>query len=157
MSERRRIGRYIARVTPPPLTSIAVAIDYANIALDPSVSLYERYNVVSTAVRLLASLGIEPFLNMVGELLEASGLCERFRDIGVNVCRGKGGEARDKEIVENLVKVLDMCERGEIPVTEELVLALAQVVIVTLVPRLGTISVSKLRELSRSSYSFATS
>jgi hypothetical protein len=56
--ERRRIDRYIARVTPPPLTSIAVAIDYANIALDPSVSLYERYNVVSTAVRLTPHSGL---------------------------------------------------------------------------------------------------
>ncbi|MFZ8782770.1 MAG: hypothetical protein ACO2OR_02130 [Desulfurococcaceae archaeon] len=76
---------------------------------------------MSTAVRLLASLGIEPFVDRVGELLEASGLCGRFRDIGVDVCKCEGGRARDKEIVENLVKVLDMCGQGEIPVTEELV------------------------------------
>jgi hypothetical protein len=56
-----------------------------------------------------------------------------FRDLGVDVC----SEERDEVVIENLVKLVDMCERGELPVTEKLVIALAQAVIVTLVPLLG--------------------
>jgi hypothetical protein len=56
VSERRRISRYIYRITQPPFTAIAIAVDYANIALNPDVSLYERYSAVSTAVRLLAAI-----------------------------------------------------------------------------------------------------
>jgi hypothetical protein len=141
ISERRRIGRYIYRITPPPLTAIAIAVDYANIALDPDVSLYERYNAVSTAVRLLAALREEPFVDGVSTRVAASGLCERFRDVGIDVCRGERGRATDRELVENLVRVLDMCERGEIPVTEELVLALAQATIVSLVPQLRSLQI----------------
>jgi hypothetical protein len=136
ISERRRIGRYIYRIAPPPLTAIAIAVDYANIALDPDVSLYERYNAVSTAVRLLAALRDEQVVDGVSVRVEASGLCERFRDIGIDVCRGERGRSTDHELLENLVRVLDACERGEIPVTEELILALAQAVIVSLVPQL---------------------
>jgi hypothetical protein len=147
ITEKPRISRYIARVTPPPFTGIAVAVDYANIGLDPDISLYERYNAVSTAVRLLATIRREQFVTSINRLLVDSGLCEKFRDIGVDVCKGERGRvAGDEEIVKNLVKLVNMCERGEIPVTEELVFTLAQAVITTLVPQLKTIQVTQAPE-----------
>jgi hypothetical protein len=135
LAVKPRAFKYLAKATPPPLTGIAVAIDYANIGLDPDVSLYERFNAVSTAVRLLATIRREQFVASVAKLLEDSGLCEVFKELNVDVCvKGRGGG--DEAVVKRLVELVNACERGDIPVTEELVLALAQAVIVVLVPQL---------------------
>jgi hypothetical protein len=135
---RPRAFKYLARATPPPLTGIAVAIDYANIGLDPDISLYERFNAVSTAVRLLATIKTEQFIGSVAKLLEDSGLCEMFKELNVDVCaKGRGGG--DTAVVKRLVDLVNACERGDIPITEELVLTLAQAVIVVLVPQLKAI------------------
>ena len=129
--QTQRITRYLARVTLPPLTSIAVAVDYANIALDPDVSLYERYCAASTATRLLAAIRGEEIVE-VNKPLQRSGLCERLGEVaGFNVC-GK----TDHETVKKLVEIVNACERGDVPVTDELVIALAQAVIISLVPQL---------------------
>jgi len=138
ITERPKVVKYLARVTPPPLTGIAVAVDYANIGLDPDVSLYERFNAVSTAVRLLAAIRREQFLGSVATLLEDSGLCDRFKELGVEVC-SKGRRSGDEAVVKRLIELVNACERGDAPITEELVLTLAQAVIVVLVPQLKTI------------------
>jgi len=137
ITEKPRITRYLARVSPPPLTNLAIAVDYANIALDPDVSLYERFTAVSTAVRLLCTIRRGgQLLASARALLEESGLCERLREVTErNVCSSSGGGGAD-EVLRNLVEVVNACERGEIPVTDDLVLALAQAVIVILVPQM---------------------
>ena len=137
IAEKPRITRYLARVSPPPLTSLAIAVDYANIALDPDVSLYERFIAVSTAVRLMSTIRMEQSLISPRTLLEESGLCTRLREVSErDVCSGR--RAGDIEMIRNLVEVVNACERGEIPVTEDLVLTLAQAVIVVLVPKMKT-------------------
>ena len=138
----RRVTRYLVRVSPPPFTSIAIAVDYANMALDPDISLYERYCAVSTAIRLLATIRRELFVSSIGVLLRDSGLCEKLRDVvGLNICDSEEAEGGrriigDEAVIRKLVKIVNACERGDIPVTEELILTLAQAVIVTLVPQL---------------------
>jgi hypothetical protein len=134
ITERPRITRYLARVSPPPLSNLAIAVDYANIALDPDVSLYERFIAVSTAVRLLCTIrGGGQLLSSMVTLLEESGLCERLREVTErDVCSSDKAD----EVLRNLVKVVNACERGEIPVTDDLVLTLAQTVIVILVPQM---------------------
>jgi hypothetical protein len=137
--EKPRITRYLARVSPPPLTSLAIAVDYANIALDPDVSLYERFIAVSTAVRLMSTIRMEQSFTSPRTLLEESGLCTRLREVSErDVCSSSSRRAGDIEVFRNLVEVVDACERGEIPVTEDLVLTLAQTVIVVLVPKMKT-------------------
>jgi hypothetical protein len=134
ITEKPRITRYLARVSPPPLTSLAIAVDYANIALDPDVSLYERFTAVSTAVRLACTIPGWQSLSSPRMLLEESGLCDRLREVSEReVCSSRRG---DIEVLRNLVEVVNACERGEIPVTDDLVLTLAQAVIVMLVPRI---------------------
>jgi hypothetical protein len=142
VSSERRTTRYLFRASPPPLTSVALAIDYANMALDQDLSLYERYCAASIAVRLLATIKREHLITSIATLLRDSGLCEKFRDIvGVPLCEGEEAEGSrrvsgDEAIVRRLVRIVNACELGEMPVTEELVLALAQAVIVILAPQL---------------------
>jgi hypothetical protein len=134
IAEKPRIMRYLARVSPPPLTGLAIAVDYANIALDPDVPLYERFIAVSTAVRLLRTIPREQLLESPEKHLDESGLCDRLREVSDrDVCSSRRGGA---DVLGNLVEVVNACERGEIPVTDELVLALAQAVIVIVVPKM---------------------
>ncbi len=139
------ITKYLPRVIPPPFSGIAVAVDYANIALDPDIPLYERYCAVSTAVRLLATLRREHLVVSVYRLLKDSGLCKRFRDIDIDICENIKRED-DYSVIEKFVEIINTCENGDIPVTEELVLALAQAIIVTLVPQLKTLVSSQMPE-----------
>jgi hypothetical protein len=133
ISERSVISRYLPRAAPPPLSGFAIAVDYANIALDPDVSLYERFCAVSTAVRLVSALSVElQVAQSPLALLERSGLCARLHELSnVEVCSGSR-----RNVFEGLVEIVNKCERGELVVTEDLVLSLAQSVIVLVVPAL---------------------
>jgi len=132
---RSRISRSLARALPPPLSSLTLALDLATSTFDRSIPLLDRWNLVSTAVRVAARVASTPLLPLqVKDALRASpreleptGICERFKkDFTYDVC-GDG-------FVRGLVKLVDAVEDGEVPVTDRLVEDVAQAVIVFLAP-----------------------
>ena len=133
---KSRVGRVLSRLTAPPLASVVLALDYAGSVFDRSIPLLDRWNLVSTAVRLLASISADNTLLDVDRRLEEklrnSGLCERFeKDLGLRVCTG--------DPLGRMVELVNAVEDGSVPVTDRLVENLAQAVTVILAPALDRI------------------
>ena len=122
----------LARASPPPLTSVAVAVDLAGAGLDRSIPLLDRFHLVATAVRLAVKIDVARLgAGVDGRRLEDTGLCELFRSyLERDPCADRRNPLR------SLAEIVTEADRGEIPVTEELVAVTAQTVIVLLTPLL---------------------
>jgi hypothetical protein len=122
---KEKLTQLLTRVSPPPYTSIHLAIGYADSGLDRSIPLFDRWRLVSTAVRL-ATLDREFSDTEAREQLGKVGLCRDLEKIsGRDVC----GNDND-ELADGLIELVQQVNDGRIPVTEELIETLSQTVIV---------------------------
>ena len=122
---KEKLTQLLTRVSPPPYTSVHLAIGYADSGLDRSIPLFDRWRLVSTAVRL-ATLDREYEDVQAREQLEKVGLCRDLEKVsGRDVC----GNSND-ELAEGLIDLVQQVNDGRIPITEELIETLSQTVIV---------------------------
>jgi len=144
---KTRASRYLARIVPPPTSSPDIAIGYATAALDRSVPLTDRWNMVCTAARVMGVLlRVEGVRSRDEDLriLKASGLCEMFGEVlNHDVCSESEGPAAA------IIKLVNAVEKGEIPVTDRLVEVLAQTAIVLLAPLLDRRPAARPQHLDR--------
>jgi hypothetical protein len=124
-SPKEKLTQLLTRVSPPPYTSIHLAIGYADSGLDRSIPLFDRWRLVSTAVRL-AVIDREYSDTEAVKQLEKVGLCRELEKVsGGDVCGDK-----TSELAEGLVGLVQQVNDGRIPVTEELIETLSQTVII---------------------------
>jgi hypothetical protein len=128
------IAARLFKASPPPLTSVAVAVDLAGAGLDRSIPLLDRFLLVATAVRLASVVDVERLgaklrVGVDGRRLEETGLCELIRSyLERDPCADRRNPLR------SLAEIVTEADRGEIPATEELVATIAEAVIVMLAP-----------------------
>ncbi len=126
------IGSRLYKATPPPFTSIAVTVDLAGAGLDRSLPLLDRFNLVATAVRLTVNVDTS-ITGIPGSFknLDRARLCELYKiHLDEDICTS------NTNILQNLVVVVEKLDKGDIPITEELVTLIAQTIIVIVTPLL---------------------
>jgi len=142
---RSQVSRAISRVMLPSLGDVSLIANLALSSFDEALPLKQRFIFVSTAVRMLVAamklgaVGEEGFTKVkIIEGIDKAGLCRVVEEAtGVNPCVGRKGVATDDEAGEALLKVIDMYEAGQRPVSAQAVRVLAQAVLVSVRPALA--------------------
>jgi hypothetical protein len=151
MAERPRsqASRAISRVMLPSFGDVSLIANLALSSFDETLSLKQRFIFVSTAVRMLVTamkvggVGEEGFARVkIMEGIDKAGLCRVVENAtGVNPCVGKKGVATDDEAGEALLRIIDMYEAGQRPVSAQAVRVLAQAVLVSIRPALAKMTI----------------
>jgi len=124
-----KITALLSRVSPPPYTSVHLSIGYADAGLDRSIPLFDRWRLVTTAVRLalLERKGRDASVDEL-RILRDAGVCQEIEKVaGMEVCGANRNELR-----RNLITLVLSVNEGRIPVTEGLVETLSQAVILVM-------------------------
>jgi len=142
---RSQVSRAISRVMLPSFGDVSLIANLALSSFDETLPLKQRFIFVSTAIRMLVTamklgaVGEEGFTKVkIMEGIDKAGLCRVIENAtGVNPCVGKKGVATDDEAGEALLKIIDMYEAGDKPVSAQAVRVLAQAVLVSIRPALA--------------------
>ena len=133
------VGSRLFKASPPPLTSIAVTVDLADAGLDRSLPLLDRFNLVATAVRLATNITEIPIRF---RKLASTSLCDLYKiHLDTDICS-------QPNPVEQLDEIVGKLDKGEIPITEEIITLIAQTIIITVTPLLDE-TAKKMRELAK--------
>ena len=129
---------HIQRILLPPISPAMLAVNFAVMSLDRSAPLLDRYYFASTAVRLAFAY----IININMPAIKRSGLCERLAEVF-------GDETICESLPDKVIKAVNELEKGLKPISEEAVLALAQLVIVAVAENITVVAekiVSKMVE-----------
>ena len=130
---------HIQRILLPPVSPAMLAVNFAIMSLDRSAPLLDRYYFASTAVRL--AFAYVTSINMPA--VKRSGLCERLAEVF-------GDETICENLPDKLIKVVNELEKGLKPISEEAVLALAQLVIVAVAENITVVAEKIVRKVVES-------
>jgi hypothetical protein len=131
MAESVAVRRFqhIQRILLPPLSPAMLAVNFAVMSLDRSAPLLDRYYFASTAVRL--AIAYTTAINIPA--VKRSGLCERLAEVF-------GDETICENLPDKVIRIVNELERGLKPISEEVVLTLAQLVVVAVAENITVVA-----------------